>query len=765
MGKNDRLSRIAGLIIDTYAKTLGVDIKIMNNCHIKQNMKGYFLIKDDSDSKNDGSVIISAENMSSFVLKIFKKSKIKDISWEDIINCKEVTDMLDKKAKFIWHYVTDRNIEYVVLKQGDCWSGRKWELAQNVTDDEYLGYFRSSDCNQQSYYRLDKCIWDSLDKNSVDQNRWLIERTGELLYHEESFWDDTRIESHNEFYQEIFFYWEPAKEIEIPVDNNNKSALEENKSIFGKKDSENLKNVKEIKISDDFYLIYDNAFKNFDKLKKVSFSNKILALGDSVFEGCKSLESVSLNQEIKFIGDSAFKGCESLKEIILPKNLKKIGEGAFEGCVNLETIVIPKGVREIQEDTFKNCKNLKKIVIPASVKDIKKNAFCGCPSLTELLFEGNNKIFKSIGNQVIKKEEKGYSLYFVPKNIEGEYIVPDECTDVDEYAFEDCSKIERIVIRKVEFGIGNYTFRNCTNLKSLKLPAVRYISPLAFAGCRNLKDIKFESGDFVFKAKDDVIVENSVDYYSDELKSKLVFMIYSKGNKIKIPWYIKSVGEFAFAYRDEIEEVVFSDTLESIEESAFMNCTGLTEISVPSGVKVESHAFCGCTGLKKAEIYDTSGGSTFSGCENLTEAIIHEGPEGVGFDVFRDCVNLRKVSLPDSLRSLAEQTFCGCKILDNVKLPDNITKLQGTFAGCEKLKNVVLPKKLRVISYNAFDDCKSLERIVIPESVEEIKLSAFKGCSSLKEMIFEGNVKVIDKNAFEGCDNLPEEIKMMATDE
>jgi len=56
-------------------------------------------------------------------------------------------------------------------------------------------------------------------------------------------------------------------------------------------------------------------------------------------------------------------------------------------------------------------------------------------------------------------------------------------------------------------------------------------------------------------------------------------------------------------------------------ESAFEDCTGLTEINIPDSVeKIEDYAFYGCSSLTKINIPErvAIGENVFEGCKGLT---------------------------------------------------------------------------------------------------------------------------------------------------
>lgn len=54
--------------------------------------------------------------------------------------------------------------------------------------------------------------------------------------------------------------------------------------------------------------------------------------------------------------------------------------------------------------------------------------------------------------------------------------------------------------------------------------------------------------------------------------------------KVVIPGSVKVIGEYAFAFNDDINEVVIEEGVETIESSAFYNCENLKSVTVPKSV-------------------------------------------------------------------------------------------------------------------------------------------------------------------------------------
>lgn len=78
-------------------------------------------------------------------------------------------------------------------------------------------------------------------------------------------------------------------------------------------------------------------------------------------------------------------------------------------------------------------------------------------------------------------------LMKVPSNIEGEFIVSYQVTDIGHDAFANCDKITSLSFTQKLISIGDSAFKGCNGLTSLLLPyGLKQIGREAFRGCENL---------------------------------------------------------------------------------------------------------------------------------------------------------------------------------------------------------------------------------------------------------------------------------------
>ena len=160
-------------------------------------------------------------------------------------------------------------------------------------------------------------------------------------------------------------------------------------------------------------------------------------------------------------------------------------------------------------------------------------------------------------------------------------------------------------------------------------------------------------------------------------------------------------------------------TVTAIAKEAFRDCSGLTGVELPAGLKdIGEFAFNGCTGLRDVAIPGNVlniGQYAFAGCEGLTTLAIHEGVENIGGWAFNYCYGLTNVALPASLTNIGTWAFFVCTNLTSVTIPGGVTVIEdGVFAECQALASVVIPDSVTSIGSSAFAGCTSLAALDVP---------------------------------------------------
>lgn len=178
-------------------------------------------------------------------------------------------------------------------------------------------------------------------------------------------------------------------------------------------------------------------------------------------------------------------------------------------------------------------------------------------------------------------------------------IIPETVTEIEEAAFKDCKKLQKITFNGALEKIGENAFNNCDSLTEFTIPAsLKTLGAAPFSDCDNLKNIKVEDdGNFLF--------DNGVLYSADKTVAYFALKNVNLA-KYEFPSEVNEIAPFFFFGRDEINSVKLPDGLKLIDESLFALCKNLKNVEIPDGVKIIGNsAFLGCVSLDKLYIPDS----------------------------------------------------------------------------------------------------------------------------------------------------------------
>lgn len=491
---------------------------------------------------------------------------------------------------------------------------------------------------------------------------------------------------------------------------------------------------------------------------------KIVGFGNNLFANCTELTSIAIPETVTRIGENCFLGCTGLKEIDVPSNVVNIGQDAFMGVENVNytgtakgapwgakmingeeyikeehienfvldrktcmragvkrtgDVVIPETfekdgvtylITEIADDTFYNCNELRSIVIPDSVKRIGISAFANCSRLNTVAF--NTMTTKSLDPDTSLLEEIG------------------------DYAFKNCISLVSLRMPNNPSIMGKECFANCVNLKTMNIPDnMDYIPEGCFDSCfslskavmgTNLTEIKenaFRNCQYLVATIADTVTV---------IGPKAFFNVQSisyKGTAEGGPWGAKKWLEDEGITIDpepdppKPEDPDDPTPPEIIYKDLTLTKDNLTDIAI----NVDGVVIIPDTYDKGEEHY------------KITK---------IADSTFRDIDTITKVKIPDTVTEICDHAFYHCTKLESIDIPDSVTIIgQHAFAYCTNLVRVNLPNKLYKINDNTFMLCTSLTNIFIP-NVTVICTEAFYGCSKLEKLYIPDTVEAIGESAF-----------------
>ena len=181
-----------------------------------------------------------------------------------------------------------------------------------------------------------------------------------------------------------------------------------------------------------------------------------------------TLKEFHLPKTVTRINQKAFAGTTDMKtfEVEEPSALTIIEQNAFADS-GIESISIPSSITTIERETFRNCNVLKKVVIPAATTNIHPEAFKYCYALSEFEVNADNMTYSSPGGYLCNKDMSTLVIFPPGKGSTHFSLMPPSLTEIGDYAFYTCDKVEKVCIPKKVNKLGKRTFGLCNNLKEI----------------------------------------------------------------------------------------------------------------------------------------------------------------------------------------------------------------------------------------------------------------------------------------------------------
>ncbi len=298
----------------------------------------------------------------------------------------------------------------------------------------------------------------------------------------------------------------------------------------------------------------------------------VTAIGRGAFNDCKGITSVTIPEGVTKIEEYAFGDCRGITSVNIPASVTDIDFSAFLGCPNVrieiakdnpaycvvddvvyskdmtkflfcppwkEEVTIPASVAEIGNRSFEDSTSLTSVNIPASVTNCDfVSTFSDCPN-ARIEIAKDNPAYCVVDDVVYSKDMT--KLLFCPPWKE-EVIIPAGVTEIERFAFSDCTSLASITIPAGVTEIDTGAFSGCTSLASVIIPeGVTEIGEMAFGGCISLRSVT-------------------------------------------IPASVTEIEYCAFYGCTSLTSINIPSSVTEIGDSAFSNCTSLTSVTIPATV-------------------------------------------------------------------------------------------------------------------------------------------------------------------------------------
>ena len=486
--------------------------------------------------------------------------------------------------------------------------------------------------------------------------------------------------------------------------------------------------------------IGSRAFDDCSSLTSLTIPNSVTSIGNYAFKGCSSLTSITIPNSVTSIGDYAFSYCSSLTSVTIPESVTYIGYYAFDYCSSLTSVTIPNSVTSIGGYAFSYCSALTSVTIGSGVEFVGADAFYNCSALTKTNYTGDIAGWCAIqwGNSSANPICYSENLFINDVEVK-DLVIPDSVTSIGNYAFFGCSNLSSVI----------WNAKNCAD------PSSNDYAP----------------------------------FY--ESRSTIASFIF--GDSVEhIPAYL-CYGMSA------LTSITIPNSVTSIGNCAFSNCTGISRLSVPNSVtEIGSDAFYN---MPLVVYGGTATGSPW-GARRVISSSLVEGDlvfEDEAHTILAQCLTTAtgEIVIPSTVTTIRKEAFRDCTGLTAITIPSSVTTIESSaFYNCTGVISITIPESVITIGTNAFSNVYNIQyngtatgspwgartvggyiegylvydseqktavvrchtlatgSILLPQSLIAIEGEAFEDCKDITSINLPESLITIGAKAFSGCNNI-----------
>jgi len=578
---------------------------------------------------------------------------------------------------------------------------------------------------------------------------------------------------------------------------------------------------------------YD-AFAYCLKLENITFPSKIQSIPSEICFDCTMLQSIDIPQSVRYIGSGAFSGCNSLKSLIIPASVQEIGGGAFKYCDSIVSIYacnpVPVDLSMAPDAFGKLNISCDLYVDPYSYNNYNKAVVWKDfwpfkimeMSVSNYQVTITDTITKSIGINVYANVQWSASSNqsWITLNPDSKVLGNSQLlisaidnTDEERAAMITITGVGvkpiTIIVKQINKSLYRKTVKISAGLlgSTLSKQDLDSISELAIKGTIDARDFRvmrdsmpnlkkidlskakvlaYEgySGTLPFDFEKKIYLANTIPanaFYkvwsdtmltsiilSDSIVSidELAFNNCSNLQSVTFPAELRNIGNMAFNQCQKLSSIKLPAKLERIDSYAFENCESIDSLYISSTVSyIDEKALLSCSGYvnvdKSNQYFSSKDGVLFNKnqsillhCPNLKLGIyiVPTTVDTIGNYAFSNCLNLLDVTLPQTLKSIGEGAFEYCQAIKTFTIPSNVRTVgASSFSSCITLDSISILSPLTEIADYTFYNCTSLNKISLPQTVKSIGLNAFYSCSNLESIMLPDSLLSIDEQAFSSC--------------
>ena len=520
-------------------------------------------------------------------------------------------------------------------------------------------------------------------------------------------------------------------------------------------------------------------------------SNVLVTASDTkIFNGSGSLTGATAQlsgathaiiQGYTSIGDSAFYGA-GITSIDIQSAVTSIGVSAFWGS-GLKSIIIPSSVTRLNDYVFNYSGGLTSVTIPASVTGIGSGIFANTVLTTAIFVKSSNlSVFNvSVGSGQGISGRSNVTVSIITKVFNGSGALTNATSNlqgatnaeitgyssIGANAFQTASGLTSVTISASVTSIGTDAFLS-SGLTSATFAVSTYFSTFG---------LTLTDSPQSFFGKTNVVVttlDTKVFDGSGELTGATAQL--GGATNVIIKGY-SSIGQNAFQNATGLKSITIPSSVNKIGISA-LSGTGLTSLLIPASVTILGQAFVWATNNLKTITFEPNslvtniGYQVFKNATGLTSISLPTGVTMIDSEAFSSTSSLTSITIPSSVTSIDSTAFTSSALttatfptsssfaslgLTNTASTQSFFGTTGVtvvsldtkiFSGTGPLTNAtsqlngatsVIIVGYSTISSYAFNDAQQITSVSIPSSVTSIEVNAFIYTSNMSSFIVDSS--------------------------
>ena len=200
---------------------------------------------------------------------------------------------------------------------------------------------------------------------------------------------------------------------------------------------------------------------------------------------------------------------------------------------------------------------------------------------------------------------------------------------------------------------------------------------------------------------------------------------YMQLEEINLPESLRKLNIYSFAncHWLNVDPLIIPEGVIEIPAQCFVNCQNFKKLVLPTTLRVIKQ--CAFYNTRMEEVVFREGlecieNAAFHGSGELKKAILPNSCQEIEGFAFSLCDSLKELRLPKSIKRIPANFVSYCNVLEKVNIPETVEIIDDcAFQWCFALKNIKFPEGLKTIGHTAFHYCNP-DSIVFPESIQYI---------------------------------------------